>query len=55
MDHSTFNLAFFDILTNNRSELLEQWIATSTIEEHREAFLQSVRMGWMPGVCVCLF
>ena len=50
MDQNTFNSVFFDILTNNRSELLEQWIATSTIEEHREAFLQSVRMGWMHGV-----
>ena len=45
-----FNFAFFEILTNNSDDLLDGWQATATSEEQIEAFLQSARMGWMPGV-----
>ena len=48
--NTQFNFAFFEILTNNRDDLLDGWQETATAEEQKEAFLQSTRMGWMPGV-----
>lgn len=48
--NTQFNFAFFEILTNNRGDLLDGWQETATSEEQIEAFLQSTRMGWMPGV-----
>lgn len=46
----SFDQEFFGILSENSEALLEPWVKKADAEQRSAAFLQSVRMGWMPGV-----